>query len=253
MLQWLSWCNLLQGWSTAKWLDAAEANPWRREGRAEDVDEEETAGKTGWLSETQRKPEGEGAQALFFNCNCGENNQQHFMSELIFIHESLLEILHHYCSSTETKIQESSSYSENNSGKTKVCTISHCLYKRTKRIILKNNIYIHIYICSIVNFLLEINLFYLNRSMLLEQYSQRTREAWSLVSCIPSSSAALLNSSMTEGPALPKTTRSSSAPPPNDRQRYPLWRKSEQELVLSWRMNNSAVVRHYQLLSDDRD
>lgn len=57
------------------------------------MDEEETAGKAGCLSETQRKPEGEGAQALFFNCNCGENHQQCFMSEfLIFNHRPLSEI-----------------------------------------------------------------------------------------------------------------------------------------------------------------
>lgn len=46
---------------------------------------------------------------------------------------------------------------------------------------------------------------------------------------------------MTEGPSLSKTTRSSSALPPNDRQRYPLWWKSDQELVLSCSMNNPAV------------
>lgn len=50
------------------------------------MDEEETAGKTGCLSETQGKPEGEGAQALFYSCNCGENEHQYFMSEFIVNH-----------------------------------------------------------------------------------------------------------------------------------------------------------------------
>lgn len=96
------------------------------------MDEDETAGKTGCLSETQRRSEGEGAQALFFNCNCGENDQQHFVSELIFNHTALSEILYLYRSSTETKIQESSSYSENKSGKTKVCQLpSVCTTNRT--------------------------------------------------------------------------------------------------------------------------
>ncbi|TNM91966.1 hypothetical protein fugu_018978 [Takifugu bimaculatus] len=78
-------------------------------------------------------------------------------------------------------------------------------------------------------------------NLLLEQYSQRTREACSLVGSISSNSVALLNSSMSEGPSLSKATRSSSALPPNDRQRYPLWWKSDQELVLSCSMNNPAV------------
>ncbi|XP_056875211.1 ciliogenesis and planar polarity effector 1 isoform X3 [Takifugu flavidus] len=56
-------------------------------------------------------------------------------------------------------------------------------------------------------------------NLLLEQYSQRTREACSLVGSISSNSVALLNSSMSEGPSLSKATRSSSALPPNDRQR----------------------------------
>lgn len=50
------------------------------------MDEEEAAGKTGCLSETQGKPEGEGAQALFYSRNCGENEHQYFMSEFIFNH-----------------------------------------------------------------------------------------------------------------------------------------------------------------------
>lgn len=82
-----SWCNSLQAWPTANPLDAAESHPpgWQEE-RVEDVDEEETAGKTGCLSETQGKPEGEGAQALFYSCNCGESDHQYFMSEFIFNH-----------------------------------------------------------------------------------------------------------------------------------------------------------------------
>lgn len=109
------------------------------------MDEEEAAGKTGCLSETQRKPEGEGAQAIFFNCNCGENEQQYFVSEMIFNHMPLSEILHQYGSPTETEIQGSSSYSENHNGKTKVCTISHCLYKRKNLLVLRKR-----KICSIV-------------------------------------------------------------------------------------------------------
>lgn len=77
----------------------------------------------------------------------------------------------------------------------------------------------------------------MNRNLLLEQYSQRTREACSLVGSISSNSVALLNTSMTEGPSLSKATRSSSALPPNDRQRYPLWWKSD---LLSCSINNPA-------------
>lgn len=61
-----------------------------------------------------------------------------------------------------------------------------------------------------------------------------------MVGSISSNSVALLSSSMTEGPSLSKATRSSSALPPNDRQRYPLWWKSDQELVLSCSMNKSC-------------
>lgn len=50
------------------------------------MDEEETAGKIGCLSETQGKPKGEGAQALFYSSNCGENESQCFKSEFIFNH-----------------------------------------------------------------------------------------------------------------------------------------------------------------------
>lgn len=92
------------------------------------MDEEETAGKTGCLSETEGKPEGEGAQALFYSSNCGESERQCFKSEFIFNHFKK----YSFFSSTEAKNQESSGYSENESGKRDVCIISYCLYKRTK-------------------------------------------------------------------------------------------------------------------------
>lgn len=124
-----SWCNSLQARSTANPLDAAESHPpGRQEERVEDMDEEETAGKTGCLSETQGKPEAEGEQALFYSCNCGESDHQYFMSEFIFNHFQK----HSFFPSTEAKNQESSSYSENESGKRDVCAISYCLYRRKK-------------------------------------------------------------------------------------------------------------------------
>ncbi|XP_008284693.1 uncharacterized protein C5orf42 [Stegastes partitus] len=49
--------------------------------------------------------------------------------------------------------------------------------------------------------------------MLLEQFNQRTREAYSLASDFPNSTVTLNTSPQTEGPPMTSTTRSTSAPP----------------------------------------